>query len=227
MTEHKPGMAGKHGDDMSVCPGPCPSHDPYTPHPAEPKPGSFEDKAARYPGHINLITEADAPAHVHCGVSGHTDPGEDDLPTGWALYHDGGLVFSVDSDKWETIGPGVNSIMTDGDGTEDERNAKMLAEGYVPESDGQYQKFYTRAHVLAALNEAANLTGELMNPSGYESSESIAADSSMDMVVNLTGYLLDHPGATVDEAILANWADKREEDESDEELVERVKEWLL
>lgn len=46
------------------------------------KPGSFEDLAARYPGHINLVDDdaawqRDHP-HVHCGLAGHTDPGEDE-----------------------------------------------------------------------------------------------------------------------------------------------------
>jgi hypothetical protein len=48
----------------------------------------------------------------------------------------------------------------------------------------------------------------------------------MDMVVNLATYLLDHPGATVDEAILASWGEDRYEDESDAELVARVKDWV-
>ena len=33
------------------------------------------------------------------------------LPDGWAVYHDGSLVFSVSDDKWDTIGPAVTKIM--------------------------------------------------------------------------------------------------------------------
>lgn len=126
---------------------------------------------------------------------------------GWTVLYDGELVFSADADKWEDIGPTIKTIMTATDGT--------------PEPT------YTRKQVHAVINEAANLTGELVNPSGYESSESIAADSAMDMVVNLATYFLDHPGTTEDEAIAAQWDSDRTEGESDAELVERVKGWLL
>ena len=30
---------------------------------------------------------------------------------GWAIYHNGELVFSVDSDKWQEIGPAIAKIM--------------------------------------------------------------------------------------------------------------------
>ena len=33
------------------------------------------------------------------------------IPDGWAVYFDGELVFSVDEDKWEQIGPCVEKIM--------------------------------------------------------------------------------------------------------------------
>jgi hypothetical protein len=39
------------------------------------------------------------------------------LPDGWAVYHDGELVFSVDDDKWETIGPAITRIMKPDDDT--------------------------------------------------------------------------------------------------------------
>jgi hypothetical protein len=185
-AEDARGMAGKHGDDMSVCPGPCPSHDPYTPHPAEP--AYMRDTA-----------------HVHCGVSGHTDPGEDELPKGWQVFYDGELVFGrADAGKWADIGP---TIMTATDGT--------------PEPA------YTREQVVAAINDAANVTGKLMHgEEDGESSKTIAADDAMNMVVNVAGYLLDHPGADLDEIILSEYGDARDENETDADLIERVKSWF-
>lgn len=174
-----PGMAGKRGDDMTVCPGPCPSHDPYTAHPEE---------LGTEP---QLAAEGD---HVHCGLAGHTDPGEEELPQGWQVFYDGELVFGADADKWEDIGPTVTTIMTATDGT--------------PELT------YTRDQVTTAINAAADLTGELMNPDGYESSDSIRSDDAMNMVVNLAGTLLDKPDATVEDVILDNWGSESEDFEN-------------
>lgn len=34
-----------------------------------------------------------------------------EIPDGWAVYFDGQLVFSVDKEKWQEIGPGIEKIM--------------------------------------------------------------------------------------------------------------------
>lgn len=151
------------------------------------RPGSFEDKAARYPGHIKLVDDDAAGPRAK----------------GWAVLYDGELVFSVDADKWETIGPGVTAIMSDGK---------------------QPEPTYTRGRLVTAINAAADLTGELMNPSGYESSESIRSDDAMNMVVNMAGYLLDHPDGTVNDVILENWSQEEEDFENAGVLAEPVDE---
>ena len=33
------------------------------------------------------------------------------IPTGWSVYHDGELVFSVGEDKWDQIGDALKEIM--------------------------------------------------------------------------------------------------------------------
>jgi hypothetical protein len=41
----------------------------------------------------------------------HSKPRTVTVIPGWAVYHDGELVFSVDSDKWDTIGDAIKTIM--------------------------------------------------------------------------------------------------------------------
>lgn len=66
---------------------------------------------------------------------------------------------------------------------------------------------YTKEQVSAALNAAADLARELVNPEDTESSETILADDTLNLAVNLAGYLLDHPDASTDEAIVASYTD--------------------
>lgn len=45
------------------------------------------------------------------------------------------------------------------------------------------------------------------NPDGGETSETIWTDSVLDLAVNAAGYQLAHPGADLEDAIAAAWAD--------------------
>jgi hypothetical protein len=66
---------------------------------------------------------------------------------------------------------------------------------------------YTRAQVTGALNTSADLIGEFLNPEDIESSDTIVDTSILDLAVNTSGYLLDHPGAGLDEVIAASYTD--------------------
>lgn len=61
---------------------------------------------------------------------------------------------------------------------------------------------YTREQVSAALNAAAGLLSEHEG----ESSETIRQDDIVNLAVNGTLHLLDHPGASLDEIIVAQYA---------------------
>ena len=102
-------------------------------------------------------------------------------------------------------------------------------------------EIYTRDQVLAVVNRAADLAAEVGNPSGEEYSGSIRDTSLLDLAVNLVSYLVDHPKATLDEAIAATYTDVQpefydlDEDELKPEpgspehnaaIVETVKGWL-
>ncbi len=80
---------------------------------------------------------------------------------------------------------------------------------------------YTREQVSAALNAAANL---LDDQAGYESSETIRDQDRANLLVNAAGHLLDHPGASLDDVILANY--KLDLGEDDGETVAAVKGWI-
>lgn len=66
---------------------------------------------------------------------------------------------------------------------------------------------YTRDEVVAALNAAADQTAEDSNPEGWETSDTIWTDDVLNLAVNAAGYLLDHPGAGLDEIIPAQYTD--------------------
>lgn len=66
-------------------------------------------------------------------------------------------------------------------------------------------KVYTRAEVERAVNGAADLVAELHE--GYESSETVEQDDTVNLVVNAAGYLLDHPDASLDEVIANEYSD--------------------
>lgn len=96
--------------------------------------------------------------------------------------------------------------------------ADRVATGGSPE----VEKRYTRTEVEEALNQAANLVQD--ENGGYEDSTSLAVDSAADLVVNVAGHLLDHPGATLEDAIAACYQDVTLEAADFEDLVtgERV-----
>ena len=52
---------------------------------------------------------------------------------------------------------------------------------------------YIREQLSAALNTAANLIGDMLNPEGIETSDTIYDTSVLDLPVNVTAQLLDHP----------------------------------
>lgn len=82
-------------------------------------------------------------------------------------------------------------------------------------------RLYTRQEILDAIGTAANMATQAHE---YESSETIAADDAVNLTVNATGYLLDHPGASLEEIIVTCYGDVElnEDDFEDSELVHQV-----
>jgi hypothetical protein len=56
--------------------------------------------------------------------------------------------------------------------------------------------------VTTALNTAADLVRKLMVPDDYEYSDTIRLDDTLNLLVNAAGYLLEHPGASLNEIIV-------------------------
>jgi hypothetical protein len=76
-----------------------------------------------------------------------------------------------------------------------------------PVSEPAAERTYTRAEVVSALNQAADMASDLLNPEEIESSETIANDDVINMVVNLVGGLLDHPEMDTDQIIALQYKD--------------------
>jgi hypothetical protein len=70
------------------------------------------------------------------------------------------------------------------------------------------ERTYTRDEVVAAVNAGADLVGY---------------SDQINLIVNAQLTLLDQPEASLRDVILSNW--QAEEDETDDELVERVQGW--
>jgi hypothetical protein len=67
---------------------------------------------------------------------------------------------------------------------------------------------FTREQVTGALNNAADLVHErVLAGQGYENEDTIRADDTVNIAVNVVGYLLDHPQGSLAEAVAASWAD--------------------
>lgn len=69
---------------------------------------------------------------------------------------------------------------------------------------------FSRDDVSAALNEAANV----LSDHETETTDTIAVDDAVNLLVNFTMHLLDHPGDGIEDAIIAQYADV-ELDDSD------------
>jgi hypothetical protein len=65
---------------------------------------------------------------------------------------------------------------------------------------------HTRAEVSRALNQAARQFRQVHNPDGTETGDALAAREDADLLVNLAGVALLHPGTGLDEAIYAAYA---------------------
>lgn len=89
-----------------------------------------------------------------------------------------------------------------------------MTEHRTPEGTGS--PLFTREQVSAALNDAANTLSE----HDYESSETIAADDAVNLLVNTAMYLLDHPDGSLDDAIAAQYADSFQAGDLEDELDE-------
>ena len=63
---------------------------------------------------------------------------------------------------------------------------------------------YTREQVMNALNEAAS---KVSATTSGESNRTVRDDDRANLLVNATGYLLDHPGGTLEDAIRASYSD--------------------
>lgn len=91
----------------------------------------------------------------------------------------------------------------DGTSSAESMTASVLAgleeAGYVI-TDARH---FSRKAVSAALNEAANVLSEHEE----ETSETIAVDDTINLLVSFTMHLLDHPGDSVEDAIIAQYAD--------------------
>jgi hypothetical protein len=67
---------------------------------------------------------------------------------------------------------------------------------------------FTREQVTGALNNAADLVHErTLAGQGGENEDTIRADDTVNIAVNVAGYLLDHPQGSLAEAIADSWAD--------------------
>jgi hypothetical protein len=104
-------------------------------------------------------------------------------------------VLAVALSGWDD-GMGTSGMITD-------VLAALDSAGYAitdvsPDGPGHY----TREQVSAAVNGAADLLPE----HDYEDTGTIAQDDAVNLVVNAALYLLDHPGASVDEVIAAQYA---------------------
>lgn len=65
------------------------------------------------------------------------------------------------------------------------------------------ERHYTRSEVLNAISTGANLTQE----HEYENTDTILTDDTINLAANAAIYLLDHPGARLDEIIIASYSD--------------------
>lgn len=75
------------------------------------------------------------------------------------------------------------------------------------------ERRFTRDEVTTALGKAANLMQDIHD--SYEDGDTLAADATVDLALNAAGYLLEHPGATLDEAIISSYGDVVELDGAD------------
>jgi hypothetical protein len=64
-------------------------------------------------------------------------------------------------------------------------------------------RLYTREEVLDVLNAGANIAQDMHTE---ETDETVYADDMVNLAVNATEYLLDHPDADTDEIIAAQYA---------------------
>ena len=96
--------------------------------------------------------------------------------------------------------------------------------------------------VNTALNAAADIVRKLMIPDDHEDSDTIALDDTLNLMVNTAGYLLEHPGASLDEVIAKCYGDSvtpvvfygmpedrkpaRGSPEWDAAVIDEVKGWL-
>lgn len=72
----------------------------------------------------------------------------------------------------------------------------------MPVYDNEHE-YYTHAEVIAALNSAASMLPEHEG----ESEDTIRQDDIVNLLVNTAGYLLGHPDASLQEAIVAQYTD--------------------
>src|SRR5215472_16499478 len=67
-------------------------------------------------------------------------------------------------------------------------------------------ELHSRAEVSRALNQAARQFRQVGNPDGIETGDALAARDHADLLVNLAGVALLHPGLGLDEAIYTAYA---------------------
>ena len=67
-------------------------------------------------------------------------------------------------------------------------------------------ELHTRAEVSRALNQAARQFRQVHHPDGIETGDALAVREDADLLVNLAGVALLHPGTGLDEAIYAAYA---------------------
>lgn len=74
------------------------------------------------------------------------------------------------------------------------------------------ERTYTRTEVSRALSNAANMVQDMHD---YEDTDTVLMDTAVDLTVSVADYLLDHPDASLNEAIVAQYSDVVEIDEAD------------
>ncbi len=65
---------------------------------------------------------------------------------------------------------------------------------------------WSAEEIRTALNAAADASRKLFNPDDIESSSTIRDDDIVNLLVNAADYLLEHPEASLDDIILAQYA---------------------
>jgi hypothetical protein len=103
-------------------------------------------------------------------------------------------LYAAASAIWSNLNPQSASF---------DQALSLAAAAQLAANAGKGERTYTREEISAAFNAGANLAQE----HEYEDTDTIRMDDAVNLAVNAGLYLLDHPGATLDEIIPASYAE--------------------